>query len=174
MNSLSFTDFVLFLIATPRRAAVTIVLLSAISGLGVGVGISGIVLLADDLLRPPGSFIAILAVALLVKVVYQWVLVLFFEPWAQKGRAVRLDRLGYSRPHQELLAPIELSPNITLATVAAAMAIAFYLLSAGENTETIRYLTSTVGVAVSVGEQLSSRTFIRLIWRTNPTTPMKR
>ena len=163
MNFLTFTDFILFLTATPRRAAVIIVLLSAISGLAVGVGISGIVLLADDLMRPPRSFITTLAVALLVKVMYQWVLVLFFEPRAQKARAVRLTRLGYSKPHQELLTPIELSPKATLTTVAAAMAVAYYLLSAGENTETIRYLTAAVGVVASVGEQLSNRTVIRLI-----------
>ena len=173
MKSLTFTQVVLFLIATRRRAAVTTVVLSAISGLGVGFGISGIVLSINDVLGPPSSFLATLAVALLVKVLYKWWLVLFLEPRAQKAREVRLDKLGYTGLQQELLAPIELSPNFTLTTVAAAMAVAYYLLTTGENNETIRLLTAAVGVVVAVGEHVSSRSYIRLIYRTNSTTSLK-
>ena len=163
MKSLTFAEIVLSLIATRRRAAVTTVVLSAISGLGTGWGISGIVLSANDVFGPPGSFIATLAVALLVKVVYKWALVLFFEPRAQKAREVRLDRLGYAGPQQELLPSIELSPNFTLTTVAAAMAVAYYLLTTGENNETIQFLTAAVSAVVSVGEHVSSRSYIRLV-----------
>ena len=139
-------------------------------GAGIGTSCAFWVLLMNDILKSPWSYLCAITTPFIIKTIVMWLGTLVLAPFIRdiSSRAFKAQT-GRSVPEYGVL-PLDITGNLVTIPVAATIAVTIYLsgpMPPGvipTNDELIYYIAITVGVVVSLAENLCNPTIIKAIW----------
>ena len=151
-------------------------LIILIFGAIIGVSCAFWVVVINDRLEPPWSYICAIAIPFLTKPVVLWFATLAVVPFVQH-LTTRIFRKFTGNTVPEHQRPtLNITGNTLTLPVAASIAVTIYLIGFnassgnGINDGMIFYIATLVGAVVSLSENLSNPVVIKAIWHNRATT----